>query len=96
MVNAITGSQFRAARGLLNLSVAELAEQTGFAVNTIRKAENTNGPAPITVTTMNALRRSLEEAGVMFIPADDYGPGVRLRAVEPLPDQSRRRAGTQK
>ena len=87
----LTGAQLRAARGLLNLSVSEVAERTGLAVNTIRRAEGTNGPAPITAANMKLLIATFEETGVLFIPPDDFGPGVRLRSVEPLPMQMRRR-----
>lgn len=87
----ITGSQLRAARGLLNLSVSELAEQTGLAVNTIRKAEATNGPPPITEANVNLLLGVLMEAGVLFIEPDELGPGVRLKAQKSLPMRSRRR-----
>lgn len=87
----LTGSQLRAARGLLNLSVAELAEQTGLAVNTIRRAEATNGPAPITAANLALLANVFERAGILFIPADRLGPGVRLKSPHPEPIQPRRR-----
>ena len=35
-----TGAQLRAARGLLNLSLVQLAEQTGLALNTLKRAED--------------------------------------------------------
>jgi transcriptional regulator with XRE-family HTH domain len=87
----ITGAQLRAARGLLNLSVSELAERTGLALNTIRRAEGTNGPPPITGANIKLLTSSFEGAGVIFIPPDDLGPGVRLKDAEPTPIQPRRR-----
>jgi hypothetical protein len=87
----LTGSQLRAARGLLNLSVSELAEQTGLAVNTIRRAEGTNGPAPITAANLSLLRTALETAGVLFISPDEQGPGVRLKSPTVAPMTSRRR-----
>lgn len=88
----LSGAQLRAARGLLNLSVAELAEQTGLAINTIRRAERSNGPVPISVANANLLLATLQEGGVVFLDADDMGPGVRLRKSEALPDRPRRRA----
>ena len=90
----LTGSQLRAARGLLNLSVSELAERTGLAVNTIRRAEGTNGSAPITAANMKLLLATFDAAGVLFIPSDSLGPGVRLKTTEPLPMQTRRRDTT--
>ena len=80
---AVTGAQLRAARGLLNMSVSDLSERTGLAVNTIRKAEKTNGPAEVTIASAKLLVATLESAGVLFIAADTYGAGVRLRS----PDQ---------
>ena len=87
----ITGSQLRAARGLLNLSVSELAEQTGLAINTIRRAEGTSGPAPITVANMNLLAATFDAAGVVFIPAGEQGFGVRFKSPDVIAHQPRRK-----
>lgn len=87
----VTGSQLRAARGLLNLSVLELSEQTGLAVNTIRKAEGTNGLPPITEANINLLISAFASAGVIFIEPDKLGPGVRLKTPKPAPMRPRRR-----
>jgi transcriptional regulator with XRE-family HTH domain len=87
----LTGSQLRAARGLLNLSVSELAERTGLALNTVKRAESTNGFPPITAANMKLLIGTLEAAGVLFIPADELGPGVRLKTPEPPAFEPRRR-----
>jgi len=86
-----TGSQLRAARALLNVSVAELAEKTGLAVNTIRRAEGTNGAAPITAANMKLLLTVLGHAGVLFIPAEALGPGVRLASPDPAKMRLRKR-----
>lgn len=88
---AVTGAQLRAARGLLNMSVSELAERTGLAMNTIRRAEATNGQSPITAANGQLLLATLEAAGVIFIAADDFGAGVRLRDPGVTPLQPRRR-----
>lgn len=87
----LTGAQIRAARGLLNLSVAELSERTGLAINTVRRAEATNASAPITVANLSLIRSTLESAGVIFIDAGELGPGVRLASPEPMPKSRRRR-----
>lgn len=86
----VTGAQLRAARGLLNMSVLELSERTGLALNTVRKAEATNGIAPITLANAKLLVSTLDELGVVFIPADSLGAGVRLRSVDQEPLQRRR------
>ena len=84
------GAQIRAARGLLNMSVAELASETGLAINTIRKAEATNGVPAITAAPMSLIRMTLEAAGVQFVDADTLGPGVRFRSDPPALRQRRR------
>jgi hypothetical protein len=71
--------------------VAELAEQTGLAVNTIRKAEATNGPPPVTEANVNLLISAFTNAGVLFIQPDKLGPGVRLKARKPAAMRPRRR-----
>lgn len=88
----LTGAQIRAGRGLINLSVSELAERSGLAINTIRRAEATNSTPPITAANLTMIRAVLEGAGVTFIPADELGPGVRLTSLEPLPRSTRRRS----
>lgn len=74
----LTGAQIRAARGLLNWSVAELAERTGLAVNTIRKAEGTNEKPPITAAPIQLIMKTLADAGVLFLEAGEQGAGVRF------------------
>lgn len=86
----VTGAQLRAARGLLNISVAELADRTGLALNTVRKAEATNGVAALNKANSQLLSATLIAAGVIFIPADTFGPGVRLRDMDQEPLKRRR------
>ena len=75
----IDARQIRAARALLNLSQADLAETASVHVATIRRIEaaaQIRGAAE----TMWKIQSALEKAGVEFIPADDTkGPGVRLK-----------------
>ncbi len=89
---SVTGAQLRAARGLLNMSVSDLAERTGLALNTIRRAEATNAEAPITAANCQLLVSTLEAAGVLFIAADTLGAGVRLKEVDQAPLKRRRPA----
>ncbi|ALC14665.1 hypothetical protein LH20_22110 (plasmid) [Sphingopyxis sp. 113P3] len=89
---SLSGTQLRAARGLLNMSVKELAEETGLAVNTIRRAEAGNGVAPITSANSALLRTTLEHEGVLFIDGDQkLGAGARLSHPHPPPPRRRRR-----
>lgn len=71
--------QVRMARAGLGLSVRELAERSGVADSTILRFET--GRGAILTTNMARIQKALEEAGVLFLPADlTGGPGVRLRA----------------
>jgi len=72
----VTSAQIRAARGLLNWTVRDLAERSGVHRNTITRIEtDTTGPG----YSIEAIQRALEAAGVIFIEGDGEGPGVRLR-----------------
>lgn len=72
----VTSAQVRAARGLLNWSVRDLAEMAGVHRNTVTNIEAdraVHGP------TIAAVVNALEAAGVEFIQENGGGPGVRLR-----------------
>ena len=85
----VTAAQLRAARGLLNMSVSELAERTGLAMNTVRKAEDPRA-RPVTAANARLLRATLEGDGVVFIDADEMGAGVRLADPDHMPMERRR------
>jgi transcriptional regulator with XRE-family HTH domain len=74
---AICPEQCRAARGLVNWSQDALATASNVSKATIANFE-LGKSAPIN-STREALRRSLETAGVEFIAENGGGPGVRLR-----------------
>ncbi len=63
-------------RATVGWSVRELARNAGVTPNTISRIEN-GGDA--LASTMERLQTALEDAGVIFIDADDEGPGVRLK-----------------
>lgn len=94
-VIVVTGAQLRAARAFLNISVSELAERTGLAVNTIRRAESTNGAPAITVANMALLIAKYQTWGLDFIEAGGNGVGVRLASDEPLELNRRRRSNSE-
>ncbi|MAS06774.1 MAG: transcriptional regulator [Ahrensia sp.] len=76
----ITGSQIRAARGLLNWSAVELAERVSMSRNTINRLETHDDIPPSRSQSLIEIRQCLEDAGVEFIEANkEGGPGVRLR-----------------
>jgi transcriptional regulator with XRE-family HTH domain len=65
------------ARAAVGWGVRELAAKAGVTANTITRIEN---GADAKTSTVDAIRRALEEAGVEFIPENGGGPGVRLRS----------------
>ena len=70
------------ARAAVGWTVRDLAERSGVHRNTITRieaGEASHGP------TLEAVRRALEEAGVIFLADGDLtpgGPGVRMRGGE--------------
>jgi transcriptional regulator with XRE-family HTH domain len=72
----VTSAQVRAARGLLNWSVRQLAEAAGVHRNTVSNIAT--GRFQGESATLAAIRAALERAGVEFIAEDGGGPGVRL------------------
>ncbi len=88
----ITGMQVRAARAALNWTLAQLGKAAGVADSTIRSIESSDGEPVIrgggvdqTLEYRSAARsealakvvRTLEKAGIKFLPADAHGPGIR-------------------
>ena len=70
-------AQIRAARGLLGWSQVQLAKAAGLSEPTIKRTEGAK--AKVSAEALAAIQRALEEAGVIFVPENGEGPGVRLR-----------------
>ena len=70
----LTPDQLRAARALLHLEQAELAERARVSVATIRRLESMTGRGHGRSMTFDGVRHALEQAGIEFIP-----DGVRRR-----------------
>jgi transcriptional regulator with XRE-family HTH domain len=68
--------QIRMARAAVGWGVRELAEKAGVTANTVTRIEN---GADAKHSTMDAIRRAFEAAGVVFIEQNGGGPGVRLK-----------------
>jgi transcriptional regulator with XRE-family HTH domain len=91
----IDAAQIRAARALMNMSQADLAEIATLHVATVRRLE-ASAEIRGSAETVWKIQTALEKAGVEFIPADEMkGPGVRLKQVPEPPRRVRtRRSGT--
>lgn len=76
----LTAAQIRAARALIDWSQKELSEKSKLSVPTIKRMEGRMGPDRSTEVNVEAVRRTLEAAGVMFLEqGKDGGAGVRLK-----------------
>ena len=84
----LTPAQCRAARGLVNMTQQQLAEAIGVSLRTITHFEK-DGRTPIPAI-LRALKDALEAAGVIFIPSNGEGAGVRLRRNADSSAESRR------
>ena len=75
----VEAAQVRAARALIGLSQAKLAETAGVPVASINALE-TGASDSIASEAVDKIRIALETAGAVFIPKDGGGGiGVRLR-----------------
>lgn len=71
----IDAEQCRAARALLNWTQGDLAERTSLSAVSIRAFEK---GGEMRDSNLKLLRMSFEAAGVVFIPENGGGAGVRL------------------
>jgi predicted transcriptional regulator len=74
---AVTSELIRAARALLRWEQRDLAEASGVSLPTIKRLEVAPGVLAAHSSTVAALRRAFESAGIEF--TNGSGPGVRLR-----------------
>jgi hypothetical protein len=71
----ILGIQCFLARTALGWNVSQLGRAAGASYHTIQDFEHRGSARP---SKVEAIQRALEKAGVIFIDANDGGPGVRL------------------
>jgi len=72
----VEGGQLRAARGLLNWSVRELAAAANVSESTVRRLEDRNLGAGVAAATALDVRRALEQAGIAFADLPDGSIGL--------------------
>ena len=75
---ALTSSQVRAARGLLDWSMVDLAKAARVSVSTVKRFED-GRLAPVSDETVALMQDAFETEGVRFLPDDGNGPGLRYR-----------------
>jgi predicted transcriptional regulator len=68
--------QCKMARAALGLGVRELAKLADVSPDTVARFERGD---ELRDRTVSAMQTALEKAGVVFLPEDAQGPGVRLR-----------------
>jgi len=78
-INKITGRQIAAGRALVRMEQSELAARANISVATLRRMEASEGPAAGLTNNVGAIQGALEAAGVIFLPENGAGPGVRLK-----------------
>jgi predicted transcriptional regulator len=78
---ALTSELIRAARALLRWEQRHLADASSVSLPTIKRLESKPGILTAHGSTVAALKRALENAGVEFTNGDQ--PGVRLRKAKP-------------
>ena len=74
----ITTEQIRAARAILRVTVAQLAETSGIGIATIKRLEAGRGVPSVHTRTLEEIQKSLIAMGVEFIGTPDDRPGVRF------------------
>ena len=75
----ITSDQIRAARGMLNWSRKDLAEQSSLSFASMMRLESFEGVPSSNFKTLEAIKTTFEKAGVEFIGTPEEGAGVRWK-----------------
>ena len=73
---------------MLRWTVAEAGQKAQVSPNTVTRVE---ADKSVNTATLKAISSTYEAAGVMFLPEDVNGPGVRMRSGDavalPLPQR---------
>ncbi|MFN7103793.1 MAG: helix-turn-helix transcriptional regulator [Pseudorhizobium sp.] len=78
----ITPALCRAARGMLDWTQQQLAERSMVSRSTIRDFEGCRHG--LHQSTACQLKRTFEDAGVLFTSVEGCGPGLSMTPAEPL------------
>lgn len=82
----ITGRQIQAARALLGWSQQYLADRAVISRNALSRLEA--GKVDPRTSTVQAIRRVLEEAGIEFLSGEGNSEGVRIKRPAKLNEQT--------
>jgi predicted transcriptional regulator len=75
----LSSELIRAARALLRWEQRDLASASSVSLPTIKRLESKPGIMGAHLSTVAALRKALESAGIEFIDENGGGLGVRFR-----------------
>ena len=74
----LTGMQIRMAAAALRWPLEEIAKRAKVGAATIQRMAAIDGVPTARATSVDAVQRAFEAAGVSFHDADNGGPGVRV------------------
>lgn len=75
----ITGRQIAAARALLGTTQKQVAEASAISIPTLKRMEASEGDASGMKNNVSAVVQALINMGIVFIPENGGGYGVRLK-----------------
>jgi predicted transcriptional regulator len=75
----VTPREVRAARAFLGWTRQQLADRAIVALNTVIRLEQ--GVVDCRSSTLDAVRRALEAAGIEFLSLREDGEGIRVRRI---------------
>mgnify|MGYP000707637018 CR=1 FL=1 len=78
----ITGSQIRAARALLDITLSDLEQSSGVNQRTLIRYEAQDGVPPDRGGNLAKVRFALEGVGVEFVITPDNAHGVILHKID--------------
>jgi len=77
--DSLSGRQLAAARTLIGRTQAEIAAAARISIPTLKRMEASEGAVSGMTNNVAAVVQALLDLGIIFIPSNGNGPGVRLR-----------------
>jgi hypothetical protein len=89
----ISGAQIRAARALLGMTAAQIAERAQISHRTLQRFEAVDGRPDAQARLLDRVKATFEQMGVVFVGDPMTSPGVQLkRAPESRSERTKRRS----